>query len=357
MAKSNEQKEQKLTPTKSSFKLMGKVVWMGKEGAFKEDILSNGKMAGSEYRSIRFGVQTSPTNIIPVEMFGIEQEKASMWNSKNQAYDKVDWDNRNDLPNGWILMDTTISLSRDSKNKLIKEHYANFDAVEKLHDELSDGDWIFASGVIDFNTYEKDGNPVTTTKYVLKSVSRLAKEIDFEADDFKEVSSFEMEVVVNGVDYNKETKTAYASVYTIQFGDKWSTGRLVVHGDTHEKLTDAFRKRLKPMDFIKVYGNCINATDTVEVEETEDDGWGSEKPNGYNNNMVRNVTRELRVTGVEASTHEPKKYKVEDFVTVTADSENPFAKKDDKKKETGKNNKEKDQDFGKNEPDDDDIPF
>ncbi len=58
-----------LEQTKGKFKLVGKVVGINNENAYREGITKNGE--GSPFKSLAFFVQTSKENRVRVELFGI----------------------------------------------------------------------------------------------------------------------------------------------------------------------------------------------------------------------------------------------------------------------------------------------
>src|SRR5690242_15306826 len=73
--------------TKSYFKIEGKVTRIDKDKAFVEDEGKSGKREGDTYRSLKFGVKSSETNELTVEMFDYEPEQVFVWNSKAREED------------------------------------------------------------------------------------------------------------------------------------------------------------------------------------------------------------------------------------------------------------------------------
>ena len=85
MAKKVEKKD--LVQTKNSFKFIGKVTRIEKDGAFKEETATKGKNEGKTYRSLRFGVKTSETNDMTVQMYDFEPTEIFLWNSDKKKKD------------------------------------------------------------------------------------------------------------------------------------------------------------------------------------------------------------------------------------------------------------------------------
>lgn len=318
--------EFKLKQTKSKFRLNGIVTGLGNKNAYGE---GTGK-SGRDWKKIRFGVQTSPINTVYVELMGSERDNVVYYSKKEDNSIKVLWDDRDDAPDdGYHLMGVNVKLEHGLDGKLVQATFVEFDAVEYIFNNLSDGQHVYINGKIEFNEYE---NPHTNqithqTKYVIQSIGLLDKEIDFEAEKFEEESKFEHEIVVQDASiYVRETQKLFISAYSIGYKDSFKTGQFVISTETHKELAENIKKKLKFGDWIKVYGKIINSVEIVQATETDD--WGSDE-NSFA--TVKNRTNELRIVGVDTTTWEKKKYKEEDFVVDEAvaefggGDENPFA--------------------------------
>jgi hypothetical protein len=348
--------KKELVQTKGQFKLMGKV-----KGIENENALREGTTQGKDqpYKSLSFFVETSPTNAIKVEIFAMERDEVFFYSSKAKETKRIPWDKRHSSLKEYKLIGTRLGLEKgeDGKNKQVM--MVEWDAVDYILDNLKDGDSVFVNGTINFRTYKdkNSGDMKESKSYAISGISHTKKPIDFDAEDFSEMASFEQDIVVTDVTVLDGKLHIGAKIigYKSKKGDQEvaDTTFIVdpeVDGGKYKKLANNMKKRLKYGDAIKLFGLCINSVELVAGEETEEeeDDWGGEKPAGMDN-MVRNYTQELRVTAVDSSTYEPKKYTEEDFFS---DDEDSFG--DDDSDFDG-------DDFGDDEEtgldDDDDLPF
>lgn len=361
------EKENKLVQTKGSFTLKGIVSGMNKENAYREGEVKNGKNRGKMYRSIRFSVQTSPTNKPSVELFGMETDyvypyKRGKKGEKGHVIKNHPFAKRNDLPDGYTLIGVNVGLEQDEKGKNIRKSLIDYDAVEYIYDNLNDGDSVFLTGELQFSSYvNSQGEEVDQTKYIIKQVFHEKNPIDFDDENFEEVCAFEQEIVFTGSEVLKEEKAVVVRGYTIAYGGKFNTAEFVIRPDGDkdiEKTAKAFSgKKIKFGDTMTVFGLCLNRAETVEVEdEEEDDFFGGKKPKGLERNTITNYTTELQITG--ATDYAPGVYTEEDFIieedelvddtdngSLSDDSDddyNPFADDEDDENPFG---------------DDDDLPF
>lgn len=342
----------KLTQTKSQFKIVGVVTGLSNENAYREDVISKGKNEGKEYRSIRFGVKTSDVNTVYVEMFGMEMEyvyayKQSDVRGQKGDTKKVAFAQRNNLPKGYNILSTSIGLDMDASGKPVRHGMAEYDAVEKIHEEVQDGDSVYVSGEIDFSEYEtKQGEKRKQVRYIIKSISKQTKPVEFDSEKFKESAGFEQELVFVNSEYDKETKKVHVLAYVIKYGDKFETADFVINVDednkANKKVAEVFSKKMKFGDFCKVMGKIVNKVETIEVESEEEDIWG-EVPEEMKKTAIKNRVTELVITAADGQTYEKAKYSDEDFVVEE------FIKEE-------KPSKKADNPFDSDE-DDDDLPF
>lgn len=340
------------TQTKSYFKVEGKVTGIDRENAYREDDVGEGKKsAGKSYRSIRFGVQTSLENTIYVELFGMEQDWVYPYSSKAKASKKIAFDQRNNPPSGYHIIGINMGLEKDDKGKQVRKSMVEYDAVEYIHSILTNGESVQITGKVEYGEYEnKQGEMVQQTRFVIGSIFVMDKEIDFEAEDFKEVSVFDQEFVYVDSEFDKESGKRFVTARVIGYADKFQDVTLVVEASKSEglkKLSDKIGK-LKFGDFLKVIGKAVNRVDLVEAPEIEDgDDWGGEDVDGYNRDSVKSYTNELQITKVDPASFKAKMYKEEDFIVDDLiddgdieNEDNPFSDDND------------DDNFG-----DDDLPF
>ncbi len=321
-------KESKLQQTKGSFKIAGIVRGINDEKALNQGVIKSGLNEGRNWRSLRFRVATSPINQVPVEIFGSEQESAYIYNFDQKKTTKVPFEQRDMVPKGCRLFGTSVSLQRNAKGNLERETYVDYDAVEHIYNQLNDGDSVYVSGEIQFSKYtsERTGETIPQVKYIIKNISLTRKPVDFENEKFEELASFEHEIVIVDTMHDPETNKVYVTANIINYGDKVETAQFTIdpaESPAQKKLASSFLRRLKYGDWVKVFGRIINAIEEVQLDTTDDD-WGGEMPAGYG--VGNRVVRELRITGVDSASYEPKKYTEEDFAlnSFTTSNDNPF---------------------------------
>lgn len=318
-----------LEQTKGNFKLAGVVSGLEDDRAITQGIIKNGANAGKQWRSLKFRVNTSATNQIPVELFASEQEFAYFYNFTKKETQKVPFEQRHNKYKGSSIIGTTISLARDEKGNLVRENFAEYDGVEEIFEKLNNGDSVYITGELQHSEYtsEMSGETIQQTRYSIRSISLNRRPINFDEDNFVEVASFEQELVVTDVLDDSDTGKVYLNANIINYGDRIVPAQFVINPALdagQRKLARSILKRCKYGDFMKVYGQCVNALETVEVEAEIDDDWGGSLPAGYN--VGTNVVRELLVTGIDSASYEPQKYTEEDFSKNSFDvgTKNPF---------------------------------
>lgn len=315
-------KEFKLDQTKSYFKVEGKVVGMDREGTYREGEVEQGKNEGKTWRSIRFGVQTSEENTIYVELFGMEQDFIYPWSQKAKKSQKIAFEKRNNPPSGYHVIGVNIGLENDEKGKQVRKSLVELDAVEYIHSVLTNGESIQVTGKVEYGEYEnKKGDKVPQTRFIIGSIFTTKEEINFDAEDYKEVCVFDQEFVYVDSEYEEEDGKRYVTARVIGYADKWQDVTLVIDADKSEglkKLSDNFGK-LKFGKLIKVIGKPVNRVDMVEVEVEDDEGdeWGGEEVEGYNRSSVKSYTNELQILKVDkawTSDNKDKTYTEDDFI-------------------------------------------
>lgn len=269
-------KKTEFKPNRISFKARGIITRLGDRG-YAED--ENQGM----WQRIRFGVKTSPTNEVPVELFGYKGDAFYWSKEKGQSF-KVDFEDRYNKPKG--VKDAHM-MGVGVNHKGTKEGLENlhkYDAVQAILDNFSDGDSVQITGQVEYSSYEKEGETVVQKSYSIDRITKFNDPIDFDKEDFKEVSSFEGTFVFLDIDKVKdEDDKVYFDV----------TSRVVTKKDgtfidtefqipeRKAKMSKAFKKSLKWGDEIKVKGLLRNEAIQTEVEDEEEDEWGSEEVAGY----------------------------------------------------------------------------
>ena len=295
----------KLEQTKGNFKLSGIVVGITKENSYIEGETKD----NVPYRTVKFGVKTSNTNIINTELYGAEQDFVYPYSSTEKKSLKIPFKDRNEE-----LQDTYhiigINVTTEGNEKVT---YVEYDAVEPIHQGFNDGDSVYVTGELKPNSFiSTSGDLVSNFKYSIKSITFKEKPVDFDDPKFKVTASFEQDIVITDTNLDKKTNKVLVNGYAIGYADSFKQVQYVVHYDKNEKLGNNFLK-LKFGDYIKVLGICINSP-TIEAVEDE---WGSEVPTGYKTGGK--YVSELRITAVAkdkdgTSIFKKKRYKEEDFI-------------------------------------------
>jgi|GEM_PF-1774083 len=328
-----------LQQTKNSFRFKGKVTRIDKDGAFKEDVSKN---QGKLYRSLRFGVKTSPNNEMMVSMFDFKPDEVFLWNSEkakkakeeNKSYKGeripfAEWVEKEDelRESGYAVLQSRIGLEYDENGKLNSKGVPSYVASKEIYDQLSNNDSVVVEGKIRYSTYEnQQGKTVERKDFQIEKVHRL-KDIDFESEKFEEVTYFEQDMVYVDAELDKEQNKVYITGRTIDYNKDWHDSQFVIDfsngqdgiDEGMKKLGDSFLKRIKFGDFVTVFGNALNQ---VVVEESEDEEenpdellkslGGRSKPAHAQKYTIRNYIQEMRIEGIDA--WERKMYKEEDFV-------------------------------------------
>lgn len=339
-----------LEQTKGKIKIEGKVVGIKNENAYREGFTQSDK----PYKSLQFFVQTSPTNRVKVEMFGMERDEVIFYNSKERKSTRVAWDKRGTEIKGAKLLGSNLYLEGSGEKKTRKV-LVEFDAIDYILEHVKDDDSVRIGGSIDFGQFEdSEGKKKNTVKFPIGSITKIA-DIDFEAENFKEIAQFEQDIVVNDKMVDDETKKLLISAYVINYkkeGNVAVDADFIVDGATHPKLANNMSKRLEFGDLIKVYGLIRNETiqvlaepdESEEVDEEDDWGGDEEIASAFDNNYINEFINELKIISVDSSSYEKAKYTEEDFINEDEDAFNG-------------DNESFDEDENKDEEDIDNLPF
>lgn len=332
-----------LEQTKGKVKLEGKVVGIDNQNSYREGLTKK----DAEYKSLSFFVQTSETNRIKVEVFGMVKENVIAYSNKDKKSKKIAWDKRYDNHGDYKIMGTNLSIEKDAKGKLVKKIFAEFDAIEYMQEHLNDGDFVRVMADFDFQEFENsEGEVKQSTKFVINSITMI-NEIDFEDENFKEVATFEQEIVISDLMADTETKKLLVGAKIIGYkGDSHVETLFVVDAEKYPKLANNMTKRMKFGDFIKVYGKVVNMTVETNEVVADDDDWGGDDEVKSEFNFIKEYISEIQITAVDSATYEAKKYNEEDFINEDEDNFNGKGKVDEG------DSFEDDED-----EDDDDLPF
>lgn len=254
--------------TKQQFTLEGAIVGLHSEKAYKEGEFPSGAL----WKQIRFGIKTKEDNIVYVKLRGGEYDEVGAYSQKDKAYKKFKWEERDNLPESYHVIDTDLYLDTDENGKLIREQVVAFDAIEKILLNLSDGDFVRVRGEKYVNSFEgRDGKTVTLTDLNLKSLSRLDRTIDFKTDDFEEVNEFIDQIVVKEVFADAKTRKVTVKGYYISRKEDFAEVEYVVDtnlGDKFKKLANGIGT-LKFGALLTVKGRLVNRPIVHDVDSGE----------------------------------------------------------------------------------------
>lgn len=262
---------------------------------YKEGTTKNGK----PWRTLRFGIKTSPKQTIYVELFGQEYDKVYPYSKNEKKSMIMDWKDRFNLPSGYNLIGVTVG----SKNTI----FTDYDAIPQIMENFKDGDSIFVSCDNKFSKY--NGN--LQVKYSVKSIYKTSEEIDFEDPEFKEQSEFTQELTITDVDVDKELEKVFINAYIIEAQGKDKLplihpAQFTVDLNNENKNMVKAMQKVKFGTNMKVKGFVHN--DVVLTEVTEDTEWGKQSA------KIEGSRREMKIIEVDAVSVEIKKYKEADFL-------------------------------------------
>lgn len=333
-----------LMQTKNSFKMIGKVTRIDKDGAYKEETMQKGKMEGEQYRSLRFGVKTSHTNEMTVSMFDFEPRDVYLWDNENKKSVKVpygQWEVNQETyrEQGLAILSTRIGIEKGEDGKLLTKGLPSFVASQEIYENISNGDTVVIEGTIRYSTYKNNQDKEIEQKtYTITKLFKI-KDIDFEDDKFEEVTYFEQQMVFVGADIDKKEGKVYVTGRHINYNKTFHDTQMIVNfknedGTNDEgmvKLAEAFVKKFSFGDVINVFGDTVNRVIVTEVEsdDSEEDNLlaslgGKSKPKHAQGFTSKSYVTEMSIQGVDA--WDKRVYSEDDFIVdnLIEDKKNPL---------------------------------
>lgn len=299
----------KLKETKGSFTLRGKIEGLKSDYAVREGVTSTDK----DYKSLSFFIQTSPTNRVKVEMFGMERD-VIFYNSKAKQSKRVSFENRNKVNlKGYQLMGVNINASGKKNDRKVLIEY---DAIDYIRENFNDGDTVFVKGQTDFSEFENQhGEWINKTSFRITSIRKEENEIDFNDEDFVPHAFFKQDIVVN--ELMEEDGKLFIHAKIIKYKGDLADAVFVVDSERLKKFAKTLKKNLKFGDWINVKGWIISETIEKEekIEVEEDDDWGGETPEGMEDHYIKEYINELQIVNVDKDSYEPQKYTEADLFT------------------------------------------
>ncbi|WJJ55334.1 hypothetical protein QB910_000090 [Dabrowskivirus KKP3916] len=350
-----EYQEPKLKETKGEFTLIGIVKGLGKEKAFREGLIKQGKNKGKAWQSIKFRVQTSDGNEVYVQLMDRERDQVTATKGKKDEKEskKIPWNKRKKLPEGFHVFGFDASIEPDPENegKYLRKNMHPFDGVDYIKKYLSDGDSVVVSGFLEPNEYEGQNGIVRNMQYNIRSIRKLKKPVDFESEKFEETSSFQQNVIFDSADYDEELNKAVVNAYIVNFAGQAKLAQFTIDG-ARKQMIKTFTQNVSFGDTMNLFGLVVNRTvygeAEVEPDEDEDDPFGSDdRPKGTTRTN-RTYIRGLYITRVED--WEQGTYSEEDF-----EDQNQERNYGEDKTTVKEDEEEDDDPFA--DDDDDDLPF
>ena len=204
-----------LPQTRGSFQVRGKVTGTSKENFYTEKLTKTDK----PWRQVTFGAQFDKNSTVYLSLNGMEKDK--VWFSKKEdkqtVTEEVDWKDRFTFAKeGYSLIGVNVGVAKikDEKGNDVndKKRLTEYDACKEIGDNLTDDKTIFVRGNIEYGSYKEKH----TTKFIPNQVS-LAKDIDFEAEDFKALADFTQTIVFTGIVPNEDKTRAIVSAKIINY--------------------------------------------------------------------------------------------------------------------------------------------
>lgn len=338
-----------LQVTYGQFVVKGIVTGLTNEQAFTE----GQKEGGNPWKKVQFGVKTSKTEFVYLELMGSKSKEATFVfrdpdTKKNDHKNtkKVAWADRYKArtDNFEIQMPIKGGLERDEKGKKLKDNktLVQYDAVDYVKKYLKDGESVYIRGAIEIVDYKG----AAQEKYKIQQIYVTNDPVDFEADGFAKEASFNQDIVYIGYEDDSKTGKTFIDTYIIYKKDGVITHvpySFVVDAEKyksdkekHPKVLNLI-KSFKNLPFgskIKVNGNINNGVILVKDDTPTDDfgGFDAEGQGEY----IKDRIKELEITNGDGQTLTKGFYKKEDF-------ESPF--------------NDQDQFGGEIVIDEDDLPF
>lgn len=303
-----------LKQTMNSFQVRGVVTGTKSQRFYKS---GTGKNGGS-WNVVEFGVKIAENKTVYIKLNGFPREEVFYYkkgeNGAKGTTQKVKWKDRKKAPGkDYRLIGVNISTGKDENGKNVNETFVEYDAVEWLHDNLSDGDSVFIKGNLEFSSYTDRNDQVKKQiNMVPTQISYTQKPVDFDADDYKEMCEFENTIVFQSIDKeldenDKPTDRFVLSGYSIGYNTVEHVNFII--DKEHTKLAGNLRKVMKPGYSIKTYGRVVVINDIAVVDD-DDDGWGETSPLERINSPVR---REYVVYKADPNSIEKEDYSESDI--------------------------------------------
>jgi hypothetical protein len=314
-----------LQVTYGQFVVKGIVTGLTNENAFTE----GQKEGGNPWKKVQFGVKTSNTEFVYVELMGSKSKDVQFAfrdpdtkKKDNKNTKKVVWADRyKDQNNFEIQMPIKAGLERDDKGKKLKDNKSlvPYDAVDYAKKYLKDGESVYIRGALQISDYK--GN--AQEKYMIQQIYVTNEPVDFDADGFLKEASFNQDIVYVGSEddsksgktfieaniiYKKDQVINHVPYFFVVDAEKYKSDK-----EKHPKVLNLI-KSFKNLPFgstIKVNGNINNGVILVKDDTVVDDFGGFDAEG--QGDFIKDRIKELEITNGDGTTLTKAFYKKEDF--------------------------------------------
>lgn len=315
-----------LTQTRKTFRLIGKVVGVTSKNYYQETTTKSGR----SMRIINFGIETSTTNKIFVQLLGTENDKVyfskkneetGKWDTEEVAWsDRVKFDKDGYRLTGAVNVGLQRALDASGRESNVNQHLTPFDACKAIKNNLTDGARVFVKGTKDVSTYlDKENNTRVSVKLTIDQISLCSdqdSETPEEADiDYSDIANipnvFEDTVIYESIkqDSDSTADNFSATVTTIHVG--YDNICEIDYKVRNPKLAKIMKERMKPYNAIKISGIIVN---NAIVKEEDDDGWGISD----SSKKVTDYQKEYTIMRCEGSSLDTTSYSKENIEKAKA---------------------------------------
>ena len=296
-----------LPQTRGTFEMAGKVTGTKRNGFYSDKDTKSGK----ERHALSFGIQTNKNGApFYVELSGMPRDKVYFFRredkEKGVTADKIEvpWKDRLSfvVPEGYNMIGVRVGVVKKPNDAgvMVNDNHmmTDFDAAKEIADNLNDGDSVYVRGNIEYSTYKGKHQ----VRFVPNQVSLSSKEIDFDAENFKEVANFTQTIVYTGSQKADDSDEMVISAKIVNYNTIEDAEFFVDPNvdKEHAQLVKSIRKFIKPYTAFECFGPIVNQEKVDEVQE--ENIWGG------TNDMKRQaspVTRKLYLKGINADSFDP----------------------------------------------------
>lgn len=207
---------------------------------------------------LRFFIKTSEHNSIPVELTQWRSQVGKPVYISTRLEEggfetkPIDWAQRKESFEGWQL----IGISVRSKNHEETSTLVPIDAIEYIENNFNDGDSVFVS----CNIRRSESGDKKYINYEISRIYSTFEELDFEVDNFEEVSEFKEDFIFDSYFADKKEGKLFINAKTIQYGDKVTPAVYTVWTNTEEdkEVANYIAKNCNFGDILSVTGIVHN---------------------------------------------------------------------------------------------------